>query len=178
MPTTTKWAISYPLGSVTPNVPVVLQTTAESVEAALNKVGAPPSIIFRKSALQASSGTNNAWSDIIWETEDHKTSDMTHTASSAAVTVPTNGIYDIKAKLGVNTSGLTTGVMIQINGVDLTYTISSATSAAGSFDKTDTNHDLKLNAGDVVKIRGRVNSTTTSFDSATCSFSIVRKVIL
>jgi hypothetical protein len=147
------------------------------VEAALNKVGAPPSGIFRKN-MQAANATNNAWSDIVWETEDHKTSDLTHPANSASVTVPTNGIYDIKAKLGVNSAGLTTGVMIQVNGVDLTHTISSASSAAGAFDKVDTNHDLKLNAGDVVKIRGRVNSTSSLFDTATCSFSITRKVIL
>ncbi|QCO98973.1 hypothetical protein FCN77_16285 [Arthrobacter sp. 24S4-2] len=177
MPTTTKWAVYFPAGSAVPNIPVQEQTQAESVEAAFNKVGAPPSVIFRKN-MQAANGTSNAWSDIVWEIEDHKTSDMTHAASSASITVPTNGIYDIKAKLGVNVAALTTGVMIQVNGTDLTHTISSATSGAGAYDKVDTNHDLKLNAGDVVKIRGRVNSTGALFDTATCSMSIVRKVIL
>jgi hypothetical protein len=177
MPTTTKWSVYYPAGTAVPNIPVQEQTQAESVESALNKVGAPPSGIFRKN-MQAASGTNNAWSDMAWEIEDHKTADLTHGVNSSFVVIPTNGIYDIKAKLGVNAAALTTGVMIQVNGVDLTHTISSATSGAGAFDKVDTNHDLKLTAGDTVKIRGRVNSTTAFFDTATCSFSITRKVIL
>lgn len=35
MPSTVKYAISYPAGTTAPNVPVVMQTTAESVESAL-----------------------------------------------------------------------------------------------------------------------------------------------
>lgn len=35
MPTTVKYALAYPLGTVAPNVPAVMQTLAESVEAAL-----------------------------------------------------------------------------------------------------------------------------------------------
>lgn len=177
MPTTTKWAIYYPSGTAVPNVPVQDQTQAESVEAALNKVGAPPSGLFRKNN-QTVSATSNAWSDIVWEIEDHKTADVTHPANSASVTVPTNGIYEVKAKLGANMAGLTTGVIIMVNGVQLTYTIASASSAAGAFDKVATAHDLKLNAGDVVKVQGRVNSTSPVFDGNVCSFSIVRKVIL
>jgi hypothetical protein len=36
MPTTTRFGISYPAGSAAPNVPLSMQTQAESVEAALN----------------------------------------------------------------------------------------------------------------------------------------------
>lgn len=36
MPTTLRFGITYPSGSTTPNVPLSMQTQAESVEAALN----------------------------------------------------------------------------------------------------------------------------------------------
>ena len=38
MPSTLKHAISYPAGTAAPNVPLVMQTTAESVEAALEDI--------------------------------------------------------------------------------------------------------------------------------------------
>lgn len=179
MPSTLKHAISYPAGSQAPNIPVVLQQTAESVEAALKKVAEPPSGIFRKTS-QGSHATANTWTEMLWEIEDHKTADLTHstTTNKDAVTVPSAGIYEVKAKLGVNVAGLTSGVIISVNGADLTYTISSASSAAGAFDKVATAHDLKLSAGDVVRIRGRVNSTSPVWDGAVCSFSVVRKVHL
>lgn len=42
MPTTLKYAIAYPAGTVAPNVPAVMQTQAQSVEAALKTIDAPP----------------------------------------------------------------------------------------------------------------------------------------
>lgn len=38
MPSTLKHAISYPSGSQAPNVPIVMQTAAESVDAAVDKI--------------------------------------------------------------------------------------------------------------------------------------------
>lgn len=178
MPETPKWLLPYPTIDEAPAGPYSFQELAEATEEALDKVGAPPSGIFRKNALQNAAPVVNDWSNITWQLEDHKVAGLVHNANAAAVTVPTAGIYEIKAKLGVNSPGLVIGVMIQINGNDLTYTIDSASSASGAFDKTSTNHDLKLSAGDVVTIRGRVNSASTAFDSATCSFSISRKVSL
>ncbi|MCZ9883723.1 hypothetical protein [Arthrobacter sp. B2a2-09] len=40
MPSTVKYALSYPAGTTAPNVPVVMQTSMESVEAALNGIAA------------------------------------------------------------------------------------------------------------------------------------------
>lgn len=56
MPTTTKHAIAYPSGSVAPNVPVVMQTQAESVDAALTALGAK----IRHAQFGGASATSNA----------------------------------------------------------------------------------------------------------------------
>lgn len=45
MPTTLKYQIAYPAGNVAPNVPLVMQTQAESVEAALTATTSKPTAV-------------------------------------------------------------------------------------------------------------------------------------
>jgi hypothetical protein len=65
MPTTVKYKISYPLGTVAPNVPVVMQAQAESVEAALDVLPYARGLLKRN----VNNNTNNI-SDGTWQMFD------------------------------------------------------------------------------------------------------------
>lgn len=56
MPTTLKYQIAYPAGNVAPNVPLVMQTQAESVEAALTATTSKPTAVTTTDALWSYKG--------------------------------------------------------------------------------------------------------------------------
>lgn len=138
--------------------------------------GAPSGVILNKTANQGANGVSDAYSDIIWEQEVWKTSDMTHAANAAEVTITRGGTYIAMAKVGVNIAGLRTSILFAVNGADVTPTLVNARSASGDYDKALTTYMFKFNAGDIIKVRARVNSTSPVYDAATCFFSLSRQV--
>jgi hypothetical protein len=58
MPSTVKYAISYPAGTTAPNVPVVMQTQAESVEAALTGITKTRHAEYTSALVALTAGTS------------------------------------------------------------------------------------------------------------------------
>lgn len=156
MPTTTNWGISYPNGTVAPNVPAVLQATALSVEEALNEVALAPLVITSRTAgtTQAAGGAN-AFFDVKWNGLIFKQG-ITHSNGDSTFIVPTAGIYQINTRVAFTAAaGQTAGILININGIDQVHTYDDETGTAGAWAKPRINRAIQLNAGDAVKIRGR-----------------------
>ena len=63
MPSTLKYQITYPAGNVAPNVPLAMQSTAESVEAALDTINSRSSghPVLTNSWVTSSAVATNLW---------------------------------------------------------------------------------------------------------------------
>lgn len=158
MSTTTNWDIYYPAGNQTPDVPLALQTQAQSVEAALNKVVLSPLVITERSAgtTQASAGAN-VFFDVKWNNLIFKQG-LTHTSGDSTFIVPSAGIYQVNTRVAFTAAaGQTAGIQLNVNGTDLTNTYDDETGTSAAWAKPRINRAIKLAAGDAVKIRGKVS---------------------
>lgn len=115
MPSTIKYAINYPSGTVAPNVPLVMQQQAESVEAALNNLPVAKGIIARNNAAS----TTNSFSTVgTWIMFDHVTVDLVANrwyeakytfSESTAATGVANQPFAVVARQSVSTDTTATG---------------------------------------------------------------------
>lgn len=176
MPTTTTHKIYYPSGTATPNIPVQMQTSAESVEASLDKITKAPLIICEKTGSSTTSSTANTYTDVSWQTEIHKQG-ITHAASSSSFTVTESGIYQITARIGFQTNGDTGKCIANINGIDKETTRTDETGTAAAWPKPSFTSYLKLTAGDVVKIRCASTAASTPLNVPECSFQMAKVVV-
>jgi hypothetical protein len=158
MPTTTNWEIVYPNNTTAPNVPADLQAQAESVEAAFNAVAlAPLAITSRSVGTTQAAAAANTFFDVKWNGLVHKQG-ITHTNGDSTFIVPSAGIYQINTRVAFTAAaGQTAGIQLNVNGIDLSYTLDDETGTAGAWAKPRISQAIKLNAGDAVKVRGRAS---------------------
>lgn len=119
MPSTLKHGIAYPSGSVAPNVPIVMQTLAESVDAALATIDNVPS-------LEVVSFSGTTWGASLTSAQ-LAGKNFKFMSESAVVTTDANGYVGITMPYTFPNGYLISGV---INGDDwarpnVTYMIST-----------------------------------------------------
>lgn len=176
MPTTLTHQISYPSGSQAPNVPVVMQTTAESVDAALSKITKAPLIICSKNSLQTTPASPGVQMDVTWDVEVHKQG-ITHAANSALFTVTEAGIYQLNVRVAFATGSGACTAIANVNGQDLDITRTDQVGQTTAHPKPAFTTYVKLNANDVVKIRAHANVANVQLSSVESSFQMSKVVV-
>jgi hypothetical protein len=175
MPATTVHGIYYPSGTAVPNIPVQDQTQAESVEAALNKITKAPTFIGAKTANQTLT-TAATFYDVTWTVETLKQGGITHATNSASIVVPEAGLYDINARISFNSGTAVCAARIQVNGIELTNTLIDGIGSTLAFPKLRVLETIKLNAGDIVKIRAQTDTASVTIGSD-CTVTISKKAV-
>lgn len=128
MPSTLTHKISYPSGTVAPNVPVVMQTTAESVDSALVALK-PTAAVVTAGVVQ--SIPNAAWTKLTYDTTETN-SGTNVSLSGGTITVAKAGLYAITVSGGTQatTSGAF-GIRTEVGGAANATTL-FASSPSGS----------------------------------------------
>lgn len=163
MPKTTNWEIEYPNGTVAPNVPVVMQAQAVSVENALNSIAVAPLIICAKNSGQTLP-TAGAFVDIKWDAHIHAQG-IEHTPGDSTFIVSEDGIYNVNARVAFGGSNTTGTIFIYINGIRQNNTLEDEIGGATAYPKPRILHYVKLQAGDALKIVGVSNQPNTGLSN-------------
>lgn len=176
MPETLKSKIYYPDGNTVPNVPVVMQTQAESVEAALVRVSDAPFIVCSK-IDPMTLGASGTMAPIPWEGEVWKQGITHDTKTPDQFLITEDGLYTANAKVAMYDADHIGVVVININGTDRPNTQvdlagSTVSAAYPSGPKPTTITDLHLKAGDVVRVRARSSKSNARLVPAECFFSL------
>lgn len=176
MPTTVSHKIYYPAGTAVPNVPVQEQTQAESVESALNSITKVPAIMLAKSNNHQTIGGVYVMTDCTWNIETHKQG-ITHAASSASIVVSESGIYAINVRVAFNSATATGSIIVSVNGVDLDITRTDQTGSSTAFAKPHVATQLKLNAGDTLKVRAQTSVGNVPISGAESFFQVTKLAV-
>lgn len=163
MPTTLNHNIYYPAGNVAPNVPLAMQTLAESTEAAISGIVLAPLIICTKNDGQTLATANTVY-DIKFDDETHSQG-IEHTPGSATFTVSQTGVYQINTRVAFNGANTIGTIMINVNGTNMNSTLSDMVGSASAWPKPLIFQYVKLNAGDIVKVVGYSNVANTTLSS-------------
>lgn len=152
--------IYYPDGSTLPNVPVVMQTAAESVDQALSAISEAPFIVCEKTTEQFLPQTPNA-SLVTWDRDVWKQG-IEHDLSKSPgdFKILEDGLYTINAKLSFAADN--GAVVVWVNGIQRLNTWVDMGRVMGLGPKPVTISEQKLSAGDVVQIRGSVGQLVPS----------------
>lgn len=151
MPTTTDHKIYYPSGTAVPNIPVQSQTTAESVEAALNKVTKAPMVITTKNN-QNTSATIFAVTNVTWNENTLLQGGMKHTVGSANITVPETAIYRLDCRLTFVLPDSMGRLLVYINGVRQEAFETELPAGPNYYAKPSVAASFKMDAGDTLVI--------------------------
>jgi hypothetical protein len=164
MPKTSNWEIEYPNGTVAPNVPVVMQAQAVSVENALNSIAIAPLIICQKAHETQTLVTAGAFTDIRWDGHVH-IQGIEHTPGDSTFIVSEDGIYNVNARVAFNGPNVTGTIFIYVNGIRLDNTLEDEIGGPTAWPKPRILHYVKLQAGDAVTIVGVSNQPNTVLSS-------------
>lgn len=177
MPTTLTNEIYYPDGSTVPNVPVAMQAQAESTDQALSRISEAPFIVCGKAAPQSTGAATMAYGSVTWDREVWKQG-ITHsiTKDTDQFIIEEPGLYSLIAKVPLSYADTTGSVIISVNGIDQQNTAVDAsgvtTANAATWPKPTTITDLKLAAGDVVRVRTRASRPNLPLVSEEAFFSM------
>lgn len=177
MPETLTHEIYYPDGDTVPNVPAAMQAQAESTDQALAAISEAPFIVCSKVATMTLPVSGTMY-PVPWEGEVWKqgiTHDNTKDADQFIVTE--DGLYTANAKVAMYDADHIGVVVINVNGTDRANTQvdlagSTVSAAYPSGPKPTTITDLKLTAGDVVRVRARSSKNGARLVPAECFFSL------
>ena len=175
MPETLIHQINYPDGDTLPNVPVAMQGQAESTDRALSRISEAPFIVCTKTAPQT---VTDGSTEVLWDTEEWKQgvehNPRTDGNAQGLFKVTEDGLYAINARLVYrNTTGSAAGgVVINVNGSNRPNTWVDAEATAGRAPKPTSITDLKLVAGDVVRVMAVGATAGTALLPAECFLSI------
>lgn len=169
--------ISYPDGGGVPNAPVAMQAQAESTDAAISRISEAPFIVCGKTAPQNTSGAVMGYGSVTWDKEVWKQG-ITHSTREETdqFIIEEPGLYSLIAKVPLSYADTTGSVIISVNGVDQQNTAVDAsgvtTANAATWPKPTTITDLKLAAGDVVRVRTRASKSNLPIVSGEAFFSM------
>lgn len=170
---TLKHQISYPDGGGVPNGPVAMQALAESSDVAISRISEAPFIVCEKRADQNYAVPVNTFVAVLWDTEVFKQG-ITHDPAKGAdaFVIQQDGMYTVNAKVAWNNPEVTAAVVINVNGVDRPTSRVDVNGGFGAWAKPTTIFDLKLKAGDVLRVRTNSTKTNIGLSSSECFFSL------
>jgi hypothetical protein len=171
MATTTNFALRYPLSTGTVQVHTDLQNLATDTDTAMLGVKNPVGSIGVRSTNQTIG--NAAFTDMTWPTEEFDNM-AGFTAGGSVITVSVAGVYNVKAgvKFPANGTG-TRSMLIIIDGVELPGGSDERIPTAAASTRMTVSADVKLNAGQQVKIQV-FQSSGGNLDVQTGRFSVLR----
>lgn len=152
MATTPNFALRYPLASATVNVSGDMQNLATDVDTNLLAVKNVPRAIASRVTNQ--SIANASFTDLTWPVEEEDNM-AGFTAGGSVITVSTAGIWTIKGGIFWPANGTgTRAFLILVDGVELTGAGDERIPTAAATTRMVVSADVKLTAGQQIKLQG------------------------
>lgn len=130
MPSTLKHKISYPSGTVAPNVPVVMQTQAESVDAALTALNGPWTALTLQNGWLAYVGGGSYYNGLRYRKvgDNLQISGMIKSGTNSVIaTLPADARPPYAVIMFANSSGGAGNIQVDPTTGNITYMTGSPT---------------------------------------------------